>query len=74
MLDKVAPEKTVKFANRPINPGLTSTLGTKGKLSRTEIMFEECTDKYINGKHTQKRQIYTIVCLSNTRNKSYHTK
>ena len=51
-----------------------STLGTKGKLSKTEIMFGENTYNNINGKLMQKRESYTITCLSRTRNKFYQTK
>ena len=74
MLDKVAPEKTVKFVNKPINTGLTTTLGTKAKLSKRGNVFEESTDNNTNGKLIQKRETYTVACLSTTRNKSYQTK
>ena len=67
MLDKVAPEKRVKFANKPIRLGLTSTLGTTAKLSKTEIVFGESTDNNISGNLTQKRETYTIACLSTAR-------
>ena len=55
MLGKGALEKTVKFSNKPIKPGITSTLGTKGKLSKTKKIFGKSTDNNINGKLTQKR-------------------
>ena len=43
-----------KQQKTPQNSGLTSTLGTKEKLSKTQIVFGESTDNNINGKITQK--------------------
>ena len=69
MPDKVAPEKTVRYANKPMKHWFNKYMRDERKISKTEIMFGESTDNNINGRLTQKRETYATVRLSTTRNK-----
>ena len=74
MLDKVATEKTDRFANKPIKPWFNTYIRDQRKIVKNrDLVWRKYRQQHQWQAYT-KTETYTIACLSTTRNKSYENK